>query len=172
MEASERKKLEGFSFTSIPIKYDGENCFVSIKCNFKLFEHNNKGKKSYSLGLRIGDDNREWWKSLESEIQKLSSSALKKLAKPEDFILIKTNKSGYSNVYAKVFENSCKLVSLVEDAQDSVPLKELVNEEWYGCCVLHIKHLFIGTSKAITIVAIRGLVGEIKSFFEDYFDED
>ena len=29
-------------------------------------------KKSYSPGLRTDDDNREWWKSAEAKIQKLS----------------------------------------------------------------------------------------------------
>ena len=48
LKASERKKFEGFSFTTIPIKCDGEDCFVIVKGNFKLFEQNNKGKKSYS----------------------------------------------------------------------------------------------------------------------------
>ena len=100
-------------------------------------------------------------------------SSFKKLDKPEDFFLIKTNKSGCLNVYTDVYDNSCKFASLVEDGQDSTPLKELVNEEWYGCCVLHIKRLFIGTSKTITVVAMRGLVGEIKlSFLDDYSDED
>ena len=97
--------------------------------------------------------------------------ALKKLAKPEGFILIKTNKSGYLNVYANVYENFCKLASL--DGRDSIPLKELVNEEWYGYCVLHIKRLFIGKSKTITIVPMRGLADEIKSsFLDDYSDGD
>ena len=59
LEAPERKKFEGFSFTSIRIQYNGEDCFVIVKGNFKLFEHNNKLKKSYSLRLRINDDNRE-----------------------------------------------------------------------------------------------------------------
>ena len=104
LRAPEQKKFEGFSFTSVPIKYDGEDCFVNVKGNFKLFEHDNKGKKSYSPGLRINDDNQEWWESLESEIQKLFIQASKKLVKPEDFILIKTYKSGDSNVYAKVYE--------------------------------------------------------------------
>ena len=101
---------------------------------------------------------------------KLSFPALKKPAKPEDFVLIKTNKRGCPNVYSNVYENSCKLV---KDGQDSIPLKELVNEEWYGCCVLHIKRLFIGKSKTITIAAMTGLVDKIKSsFLDDYSDED
>ena len=79
--------------------------------------------------MRIDDDNREWWESLEVKIQKLAVPALKKLAKPGDFVFIKTNKSGYSNIYAKVYENSCKLASLFEDGQDKIPPKKLVNEE-------------------------------------------
>ena len=59
LEAPERKKSGGFSFTLIPIKYDGEDCFVIVKGNFKLFKHIKKGKKSYSLRLRTNDDNRE-----------------------------------------------------------------------------------------------------------------
>ena len=173
LKAPERKKFEGFSFASIPIKYDGKDCFVNVRGNFKLFEHNNKGKKSYSLGIRSYDDNREWWESLEAEIQKLSIPALKKLAKPEHFVSIKTNKNGYSNVYANVYENSCKFASLVEDGPDSIPLQELISEEWHDRCVLHIKRSFIGTGKTITIIAMRGLIGEIKlSFSDDYSDKD
>ena len=73
-------------------------------------------------------------KSLEDKTQKLSFPALKKLAKPEGFVIIRGNKRATQNVYAKVYGNSCKLVSLVEDGQNSIPLNELVNEEWYGCC--------------------------------------
>ena len=101
---------------------------------------------------------------MEAEIQELSIPPLKKLAKPEDFVLIKTNKSGYSNVRAKVYENSCKVASFLKDGQNSIPLKGLVNEEWYSLCVLYIKRLFM-----------RGLVGEIKSklsLSDDYSDED
>ena len=68
LEAPEWKKFEVFSFTSIPIKYDGEDCFVMVKDNFKLLEHNNKGKECYPLRWRIDDDNQEWWKSLEAKI--------------------------------------------------------------------------------------------------------
>ena len=110
-EAPEQNKFEWFSFISILFKYDGEDCFVIVKGNFKLFEHNNKGRKCYFLGLRIDDDNREWWKSLEAKIQKLAGQALGKLSKPPkpgDFILIKTSEKGYSNVYSKIYENSCK----------------------------------------------------------------
>ena len=106
LEAPERKKFEVFSFISIPFKHDGEDCFVIVKGNFKLFEHNNKGKKCYSLGLRIDDDNREWWKSLEAKIQKLAGQASGKLSKPPkpgDSVLIMTSKKGYSNVYAKIY---------------------------------------------------------------------
>ena len=44
LKAPERKKFEGFSFTSIPIKYDGEDCFANIKGNFKPFEHVTKAR--------------------------------------------------------------------------------------------------------------------------------
>ena len=53
LEALERKKFEGFNFTSISIKYNGEECLIKVKGNYKLFERNNKGKKSYSLGLTL-----------------------------------------------------------------------------------------------------------------------
>ena len=97
-----------------------------------------------------------------AKIPELSTPALKKLAKPEDFVLIKTNESGYSNVYVKVYKKSCKFKALVY-GRDLIPFEELIDEEWYGCCVLNIKRLFIGSSKAITIIAIEGLVSEIKS---------
>ena len=113
--APERKKFEGFSaFTSIPVKCDDKDCLVKAKGSFKILEHNNKRTKSYSLGLRTDENNRKWWESLEAKIHKLSTPALKKLAKPGDFVLIKTNQSGYSNVYVKVYEKSCKFKSLVD----------------------------------------------------------
>ena len=126
---------------------------VSLKLkaiNYKLIEHNNKGKKSYSSGLRIDDDSQEWWECLEAKIQQLSIPPWGKLSKPpkpEDFVPIKTNKKGYSNIYDKIYENSCKFALLVEDGHDLIPLKELTGEEWYGCCILNIKRLFIGTKK-------------------------
>ena len=53
----------------------------------------------------------------------------------------------------------------------------MIDEGWYGSCVLNIKCLLIGTSKTITIVAMEGLVFEIEAiietlFFDDYSDED
>ena len=63
LEASEWKMFEGFSFTSIPTKYDDKDCLIKAKGSFKIFEHNNKGNKSYSLGLRIDEDKKKWWKS-------------------------------------------------------------------------------------------------------------
>ena len=111
---------------------------VKAKSSFRIFEHNNKGNKSYSLGLRIDEDNRKWWESLEAKLQELSNPALKKLAKPGDLVLIETNESGYSNIYAKVYEKSCKSKSLVEDGQDLTPFEELIEEEWYSCCILNI----------------------------------
>ena len=35
------------------MKYDDEDCLFKAKGSFKIFEHNNKRNKSYSLGLRI-----------------------------------------------------------------------------------------------------------------------
>ena len=55
--APERKKFEGFRFTSIPIKYNDKDCFIGAKGSFKIFEHSNKGYKSYSPGLRTDEDN-------------------------------------------------------------------------------------------------------------------
>ena len=74
LEAPERKKFEGFSFTSILIKYVGEDCLVKGNC--KLFQHNNKGKKSYSLGLRIDDGNRECGNLYNLKIQMLAVGKL------------------------------------------------------------------------------------------------
>ena len=128
LKAPEQKKFKGSSFTSIQMKYDGEDCLVRVKGNYKLFEHNRKGKKFYSLGLRIDDDNREWWKSLEAKIQKLAGQALGKLSKPENFILIKTSEKRCSNVCNKVYANSCKCLSLTEDGRDSIPFKEMIGE--------------------------------------------
>ena len=98
---------------------------------------------------------------MEAKIQKLSTPVLKKLAKPGDFVLIKTNESKYSNVYVKVYEKSCKFKLLI-DGRDLIPFEELIEEEWYGCCILSIKCLFIGSSKTITIIAMEGPVSEIK----------
>ena len=126
-----------FSFTSISIKYKDKDCLFKDKGSFKIFEHNNIGNKSYSLGLRIDENNRKWWESLHVKIQELSTPALKKLATPGDFVLIKTKESGYSNVYAKVYGKSCKFKLLVEDGRDLIPFEEIIEEEWYGCCIKH-----------------------------------
>ena len=124
--------------------------------------------------MRIDEDNGKWWESFEAKIQELSTPALKKLAKPGDFVLIKTYESGYSHVYVKAYEKSCKFKSLV-DCQNLIPFEEVIEEEWYGCCVPNIKRLFIGSSKTFTIIAMEGRVSEMKSklsFFNDDSDED
>ena len=116
---------------------------------------------------------------MKAKIQELSTPAEPakpaKLAKPGDFVFIKTNESGYSNIYAKVYEKSCKFKLLVKDGRDFNRFEELIEGEWYDCCVLNIKCLCIGSSKTITIIAMEGLVSEINSklsFFDNDSEED
>ena len=75
-----------------PIRIDGD---------FKVFVNKNKGKKSFSLGISVDESNEEFFKSLESSLSGLASTALPGTNR-EDFKLIKESKN-YRKVYCKIY---------------------------------------------------------------------
>ena len=97
--------------------------------------------------------------------------------KPEDFDLIKENRSGRA-VYAKIYSRKsgkgrCR-VSL-GSSRNTIPIEELVDENFEGSCILKLYHAYLGSTRSITLSVEEILVKEIStaaSYFEDSDSEE
>ena len=95
------------NYYSIPFEYEESKALIKIRGNFRVFKH--KKSSSYSLGIRVNDENEVFFDSLGERIAKLSCNfktypELK--LRPSDLELIKANVDGKcKNVYAKIYTN-------------------------------------------------------------------
>ena len=76
-----------------------------------------------------------------------------KKLKPEELELVKDSKVG-RNVYAKIYtRKSCKVkcqISL-KSPKNTIPIDELVDENFEGSCILRLYHVYLGSTKSITL---------------------
>ena len=98
------KSSGGSNYKSIKFAYDGGDIpLLRIDGDFKLFRFRNKNGNTYSLSITCDSTNESFFKELSKVIAKESCKMLKdKSIKPEDFELIRDNRSGRS-VYAKIY---------------------------------------------------------------------
>ena len=146
-----------------PIRIDG---------NFKLFRFRKKRGNTYSLSITCDAGNefffREICKVTSKETCKLVS---KSICKPEDFQLVKNNKSGQS-VYAKVYTKKSGKVKCrisLGSSRNVIGVKELVDENFKGSCIIKIYQVYIGSVKSISFSVEEILAREIesrRSYFE------
>ena len=96
----------------------------------------------------------------------------------ESFELVKTRKNG-QNVYAKIDTKlsgraKCKASLLVENKRSPIQLEELINESFEGSCILRLYHVYLGSTKSITLSVEEILVTEREtsnSYFNDQDDK-
>ena len=93
-----------FNYKSVKFAYDGgEVSPIHIDGDFRLFRFRNKNSDVYSLSIACNPTNESFFRELSKVIAKESCKILKdKSIKPEDFELIRENRSGRS-VYAKIY---------------------------------------------------------------------
>ena len=96
--------------------------------------------------------------------------------KPEDFKLIRANRSGRS-VYAKIYsKRSRKVKCRISQGsyKNLIGVEELVDEKFEGSCILRIYQAYIGSYKSISLSVEEILARKIgigESYFADKSDE-
>ena len=150
---------------------------ICIDGDFRLFRFRNKNSDTYSLSITCNPTNESFFRELSKVIAKESCKILKdKSIKPEDFKLIRDNRSGRS-VHTKIYsKKSGKVKCRISQGsyKNVIGVEELVDEVFEGSCILRIYQAYIGSYKSISlsveeILARKIVIGE--SYFADESDE-
>ena len=102
-----------------------------------------------------------------------------KIVKPEDFELVKDNRTGRS-VYAKIYSKKSGKVKCrisLGSSHNRIGVEELVDEKVKGSCIIKLYQAYIGSKKSISLSVEEILarkIGISESYFvdEDISDED
>ena len=140
---------------------------LRFSANMKIFKHSSSKNDSYSLGITIPDELLDRFRSFEKRINELAffqKNEVKKLNSgfgnfnKGDFHLVKEDKSGKPNIYAKLYvdrDNFSAPFFRVVDGNKKQRISDslgLVGVPLNGKIVLRIKQLFCGGVKALTCV--------------------
>ena len=102
---------------------------------------------------------------------KLNPKVNGKKLKPEDLELVKNSKVGRS-VYAKIYvrkSEKAKCGVSLKSPKNTIPIDELVDENFEGSCILKLYHAYLGSTKSITLSVEEILVKKMNTM-ESYFD--
>ena len=170
-----------FNYKSVKFAYDGgEVPPICIDCDFRLFRFRNKNSDTYSLSITCDPTNESFCRELSKVIAKESCKILKdKSIKPEDFELIRDNRSGRS-VYAKICsKKSGKVKCRISQGsyKNAIGVEEPVDEKFEGSCtcILKIYQAYVGFCKSISLSVEEILarkIGISESYFADESDEE
>ena len=151
---SKKKRAGDINYTSVKFSYDGGKIPpLRIDGKFKLFRFENSKGGIYSLSIRCNEANESFFERL-CEVGAHESCRLvlrlngKKL-KPEDFELVKDSKVGRS-VYAKICarkSGKAKCRVSLKSSKNTIPIEELVDENFEGSCILKLYHAYLGSTK-------------------------
>ena len=145
---------ETINYTSVKFSYDeGELPPICIDGNFKLFRFRKKCGDTYSLSITCDTSNEWFFRELCRVISKETCKLVRKsIFKPEDFKLVKNNKSGQS-VYAKLYTKKSGKVKCrisLGSSRNMIGVEELVDENFKGSCIIKIYQVYIGSVKSIS----------------------
>ena len=126
-----------FNYTSVKFAYDGgEMPPIRIDDNFRLFRFRNKHGDIYSLSITCDAINewffRELCKVISRESCRMVGKYRGKILKPEDFELVKDNRTGRS-VYAKIYSRKSGKVKCrisLGNPKNVIGVEELVDEKF------------------------------------------
>ena len=172
------KSSREFNYKSVKFAYDGgEVPPIRIDSDFRLFRLRNKNSDTYSLLITCDPTNESFLMELSKVIAKESCKILKdKSIKPEDFELIRDNRSGRS-VYAKIYsKKSGKVKCRISQGsyKNVIGVEELVDEKFERSCMLRIYQAYVGSCKSISLSVEEILARKIgirESYFADETDE-
>ena len=172
----EQEKAGEINYTSVKFEYGGGKIPpLRINGKFRLFRFKNPRGDIYSLSIRCNKENESFFERLcdvlSNESCRLVPKVNGKKLKPEDFELIKDNKVGRS-VYAKIYarkSGKAKCRVSLKSPKNTIPIEELVDENFEGSCILKLYHTYLGSTKSITLSVEEILVKEMNTM-ESYFD--
>ena len=174
---SEQKKAGEINYTSVKFECDGGAIPpLRIDGKFRLFRFRNPRGDIYSLSIRCNKENEGFFRNLCDVVARESCRLVPKVngrrLKPDDFDLIKDNRSGRS-VHAKIYSRKsgkarCR-ISLGSSC-NTIPMEELVDENFEGSCILKLYHAYLGSARSITVSVEEILVRSIADA-KSYFDE-
>ena len=166
-----------FNYTSIKFAYDGgEMPPIQIDGNSRLFRFRSKHGDIYLLSITC-DATNEWFfrelcKVISRESCRLVPKSAGKMLKPEDFELVKDNRSGRS-VYTKIYSKKSGKVKCrisLGNTCNIIGVEELVDEKFKGSCLIKLDQAYTGSSKSISLLVEEILarkIGISESYFED-----
>ena len=168
-----------FNCKSVKFAYaGGEVPPIRIDGDFRLFRFRNKNSDTYSLSITCDPTNESFFSELSKVIAKESCKILKdKSIKPEDFELIRDNRSGrlaYAKIYSK---KSGKVKCRISQGsyKNVIGVEELVHEKFEGSCILRIYQAYVGSCKSMSLSVEEILARKIgirESYFADESDEE
>ena len=132
------------------------------------------------LSIKCNEANERFFerlcKAVARESCRLVPKVNRKKLKAEDFELVKDSKVG-RNVCTKIYTKKpgkvkCR-VSL-KSPKDTIPIDELVNENFEGSCILRLYHDYLGSTKSVMLSVEETLVKKMDimdSYFDDLSDE-
>ena len=154
---------------------EGKIRSLKIDGKFRLFRFKNLRGDIYSLSKRCNEENERFFERLYEVVAhescRLVSKVNGKKLKPEEFELIKDSKVGrsiYAKIYARKSEKAKCRVSL-KSPKNTIPIEELVDENFEGSCILKLYHAYLGSTKSIMLLVEEILVKKMNTM-ESYFD--
>ena len=174
---SEQKKSGNINYTSVKFKYNSDKIPpLRVDGKFKLFRLENSKGDTYSLSIKCNEENERFFERL-CEVVAQESCRLVPMVngrklKPEEFELVKDSKVG-RNVCVKIYtRKSGKVKCLVslKSPKDTIPIDELVEENFEGSCILRFYHAYLGSTKSITL-SVEEIIVKKLDIMESYFDD-
>ena len=130
----------------------------------------------YSLSIRCNCENQPFFRSLCDVVARESCRLVPKVngrkLKPEDFELMKDNKSGRA-VYPKIYlrkSGKAKCRRSLGSPKNTIPIEDLVDKNFEGSCIIKLYHAYLGSTRSITLSVEEILVKGMNTM-EFYFDE-
>ena len=169
------KRSVEFNYKSVKFAYDGgEMPPIRIYGNFRLFRFRNKNGDIYSLSITCDAANesflRELCKVVSRESCRMVKKRERKAVKPEDFELVRDNRTGRS-VYTKIYSKKSGKVKCrmsLGSPRNMMGVEELVDENFEGSCIIKLYQAYIGSSKSISLLVEEILARKI-GIRESYF---
>ena len=173
---SKQKRAGEINYTLVKFSYDGGKVPpLRVDGKFRLFRFKNSRGDIYSLSIRCNDENERFFKRLCEVVSHKSCKWVPKLngkkLKPKDFELVKDSKVGRS-VYAKIYarkSGKAKCRVSLKCPNNTIPIEELVDENFEGSCILKFYHAYLGSTKSIMFSVEEILIKKMDTM-ESYFD--
>ena len=147
----EQEKAGEISYTSVKFEYDGGPMPpLRIDGKFRLLRFRNPIGDIYSLSISCDKCNEPFFRRLCDTVARESCRLVPKVnskrLKPEDFELVRDNKSGRA-VYAKIYSRKsgkAKCRISLGSPKNVISIYELVDENFEGSRILKLYHAYLG----------------------------